>query len=153
MQGYRFDPWSGKTPRAKEQLSPSAAAPEPGSRAWELQLLHPCRAVRPDQRRPRREGPCTPVESSPLATAKTQHSRILWISKKKAWWEWHLECSIWFWLGPWIRILSKFNCHCISQWIKANFLIFITVLWLSQCMSFIKNTHTEVFKKKESPCV
>ena len=38
---HGFDPWSGKTPHAAEQLSPHASATEPGLCAWS-----PCSATR-----------------------------------------------------------------------------------------------------------
>ena len=77
---HRFNPWSGKIPRAGEQLSPSTTTTEPVLRAWGRKLLTPScpTASALQQEKPLQSEVRAPqLERSPLSLQqeKSPHSK------------------------------------------------------------------------------
>ena len=68
---HRFNPWSGKIPRAVEQLSPSTTITEPVLRAWGRKLLKPScpRACSATREATAIRSPCTTTGEEPPLTA------------------------------------------------------------------------------------
>ena len=72
-RGHRFEPWSGKIPRAAEQLGPCATAAEPARLEPVLRNKRSRDTERPAHR-DEEWPPLAATRESPRTETKTQHS-------------------------------------------------------------------------------
>ena len=73
-RGHGFEPWSGKTPHAAEQLGPWATIAEPARLEPVLRNKRGCDSERP-ARRDEEWPPLATTRESPRTETKTQHSQ------------------------------------------------------------------------------
>ena len=119
MQGtHRFEPWSGKIPRAVEQLGPWATITEP----VRLEPVLRNKRGRDSERPVHRDEEWPPVAAtreSPRTETKTQHSDKLKKKKKNYWLI--QQCHSWVYIQTkWNQYLEEIYLHSYTHYSIIN---------------------------------